>query len=912
MTACSDGNACTQDACVDGACVGTSISGCIAPPTVDDFETPTNVGELHLSGTKPAGASVRINDREAVAQDPETRWQVALNLSPGENIYVIKSVHQGAESATLEIRVVYDLTPPVTSLTPSGGVYLNALTVRAVSNESSTVYYTTDGSTPDEFSSHFESVKAFRVFDPSKLKFRAKDDAGNWETRVVTATYEITGHGNGWVEGPAMSSPLIHAAALTLGSSVYVVGGSDGRSAQTDASVYDANTQSWTTLPSLATGRAQLTLATTNGRLYAIGGESDGAPLGTVDVLNTTEPASWTALAPMPTTRYGLASVLIGNNIHVLGGKTNGGAVLRNHEVFDTASNAWSNRVAEMPRPRYAFGAVYHARKVYLVGGEDESGTPIAEVDVYDVASDSWSQAAPMPTPRSFAAVVVLRNGGEVSTGDVGILVAGGRQAGGAPSVTVEEYLIERNVWRERTPLDAPRVASAGAAFNHRGDVDTETVDALVLGGQSPAGLLASSSAFHRHQDYVRVLRPMPEGRFMHAAVASNDRIYLFGGRNFTEEVTAWRFDPETETYREIAPLPSYQNGLGAAAVDDVVYALGGADNFGNAVATVRAYDPVRDEWIERAPLQTARKNAAVTVVDDEIWVIGGENRGALQTVEIYRPATDRWRSAPTLPAARMGSVAVTYRGDVYLAGGETSDGVNVPSLIRFRVNSSDTSNAWSTVSGDGFLTSYGGGFKIGRERLAIFAGRAHGAPVADIVGYGLQSGQPMLPMLIQAQNLLMPRAFSASAALYGNIYLFGGDASAALGPSGVTRVEKVLGHCFNGLLDPGESGVDAGDGCPVHAYAHATGYGGTFYNQYPPDTTSLERAIDACNAHYGSTSCRNHCSSGSACRFVSLSQCSCYQPRWSYSTHDCHFSRDTSGEVLPSTCSSEPIGHWN
>jgi N-acetylneuraminic acid mutarotase len=910
---CTDGNACTNDTCVAGTCQASPISGCIAPPALNPYVTPTNNPVLNLGGTKPAGSSIEINGSVAVSENPETTWMVTLNLAPGENVYRVNSRSSGTASATVEVRVVYDITAPTTLLTPAGGVFLNGVTVRVASNEPATVYYTTDGATPDEFSASFQSVKEFRVFDDTTLRFRARDTAGNWETAVVTASYEITSDANGWSAGPSLTGNLIHAGATTINQNVYVVGGSSGLAPQAGAFAY-SSTAGWTALASLADGRAQLSLAAVGNRLFAIGGERDTVPSARVEILDTSATSpTWTMGAPMLTSRYGLVAVPHGNRIFVFGGRTNGPAVLNVVEVYDPSANSWSNSVAQMPRARYAFGAVSHGGRIYLVGGEDVSGAPIAEVDIYEPDMNRWTTGAPMPTPRSFVAAGLQRNLGAVNGGYTGVVVAGGRLAGGASTAIVEEYIIEDNVWRQRTPLDLPRHGAASVSTSVAGTVDSVQGHVWAIGGQTTAGVTSSVVRFAQEQDYVRRLAPMPAGRFQHAAGALNGRIYLFGGRNFQEEQTLWAFDPETETYAELMDLPSAQNGLSGIVVGDFVYALGGADQFGNSVAHVRAFDPVEGSWANRAPMLSARRDAAVAAIGHEIYVIGGYSDGALQTVEIYDTRTNMWRSGPALPEARTGAMAVAHRGDIYLIGGVGAAGTTVSTIRRLRAGT------WSVVPGT-IAASYGSAFLIGDSQINVFAGRDDGTLTNRVWSYNITSQQLWITVSIAGNRLLSPLDRSAAAYLHGKVYLFGGNANASPGPEGVPLVQKVQGRCFNGVRDGRESGgvnnADAGGGCGVAGYEHYDGLRTYFYNAFPVDQTSRDRAIDACNAYYGITSgCTNSCDSN----WYTITRngtCNCDEaPRWYYRTaagsHAGGATRNAGDVENSPNCNVPVVGTW-
>ncbi len=828
--ACDDGNACTLDGCLDGVCVADPIDGCVAPPVLGPFTSPTNEVQLVLTGTKPADASVEINGEEAVAENPAEVWSVTLNLVPGENLYAIRTVDGGGASAAVEIRVVYDITPPNTRVSPLGGSFLDGVTVTAASDEPATVYYTSDGSEPDEWSASFHAAHTFRVFDSTTLRFRARDLAGNWEASVVSAAFEISGEDNRWQPGATLAAPRSHVAVAAGDGSIFVVGGTDGAASQASATAYRYAERTWVDLPPLPAPRTQLALVRHGGMLYALGGEDDELPLNSVTRLSDGA-AAWTLQRAMPSTRFGLQAVSSGQRIYVFGGKTNGGVVLDTLEVYDPVADTWTNQVAQMPRPRYGFAALLLEGRVYLLGGEDEQGAPIAAVDVYVVQENRWESVADLPTPRSFPAATLTWNSGSVTGGATGLLVSGGRLLGGSATALVEEYLLEEQRWVRRTPLPRPRHSAAGVTVVAPGLVDDEQTQGWVIGGQEGAeGAQLSTSLlyFAREQDYARHLGPLPEGRFLHAAVPLNDRIYLIGGRYFQETLQGWSFDPETDTYAPIADLPSVQSALAAVALQGSVWAVGGANSFGNAVPTLRSYDPITDQWRAHQPMLNARIAPAAVALDDRIYVIGGDNGGALQTVEAYDPATDRWQSLALLPQPRAGAVAAAHHGTIYVAGGVNAEGAAHTTILRLRDERWDTLPAApiSLVNGRAALL---------RGQLTLLAGRVGGSLSRQTATVDLDTGQQSFPK-VPSSSLLAPLDLQAAATLNGEIYLFGGNENPQPGPSGLSLVQKLAGRCFDGVAGPYETqasapGIpDAGGGCgqvdplvnlnPGHAYA--------------------------------------------------------------------------------------------
>ena len=81
-----------------------------------------------------------------------------------------------------------DTTAPTTTASPLGGTYSGAQTVTLTANETATIYYTTDGTTPTTSSAVYGAP--LNIAATTTLKYFARDTAGNSEA-VKTQTYTI-------------------------------------------------------------------------------------------------------------------------------------------------------------------------------------------------------------------------------------------------------------------------------------------------------------------------------------------------------------------------------------------------------------------------------------------------------------------------------------------------------------------------------------------------------------------------------------------------------------------------------------------------------------------------------------------------------------------------------------------------
>jgi len=168
----------------------------------------------------------------------------------------------------------------------------------------------------------------------------------------------------------------------------------------------------------------------------------------------------------------------------------------------------------------------------------------------------------------------------------------------------------------------------------------------------------------------------MPTARKRLAVAVVDGKIYAFGGQNEEGDALAIveEYDPVTDTWTTKAPMPTPRSGLAAVVVDGWIYAIGGRTGGGpnpSDLAVVEVCDPTTDTWSNRASMPTPRFLPAAVVVSGKIYVIGGwEEDQPLSTVEEYDPAIDQWQTRVSMPTAR-GPAAAVVGGRIYAIGGD-------------------------------------------------------------------------------------------------------------------------------------------------------------------------------------------------------------------------------------------------
>ncbi len=184
--------------------------------------------------------------------------------------------------------------------------------------------------------------------------------------------------------------------------------------------------------------------------------------------------------------------------------------------------------------------------------------------------------------------------------------------------------------------------------------------------------------------DRWTTISPLP-GKVHHAgsAVIAN-KLYVVGG--FTRSFfSVWRpiaslyiYDPEADAWTEGPPMPTPRGALAAAELDGKLYAIGGYDGNANSGA-VEVYDPSTNRWTIKTPLPTPRDHLAAVAVQNRLYAFGGRlNRDYgrnLAVAEAYDPAADRWATVKELPTPRSGITAAAMFDTIYVIGGEAPQG---------------------------------------------------------------------------------------------------------------------------------------------------------------------------------------------------------------------------------------------
>jgi hypothetical protein len=188
-----------------------------------------------------------------------------------------------------------------------------------------------------------------------------------------------------------------------------------------------------------------------------------------------------------------------------------------------------------------------------------------------------------------------------------------------------------------------------------------------------------------------------PGARYRAGAVSDGTYVYVFGGGNNMPSFRyndLWRWDPATQTWTQLANMPTAKQNIQGAYWNGKIYVPGGC-GVGDCVNTHLAenaiYDIASNTWTTGAPLPAPQSGQQVAY-NNKIYNFGG-NPGPQNTVTIYDIATDTWSSGASMPVAITYGRAAVAGSYAYYAGGITS--VTVNTVYRYDF----AANTWATMA---------------------------------------------------------------------------------------------------------------------------------------------------------------------------------------------------------------------
>ena len=214
--------------------------------------------------------------------------------------------------------------------------------------------------------------------------------------------------------------------------------------------------------------------------------------------------------------------------------------------------------------------------------------------------------------------------------------------------------------------------------------------------GASQWGSFQSTIAYDPGTDSWSVRTAMPTRRTAPGSAVARymgqERLYVIGGADLTDFPLFHFTHPDIEEYDPIADswqtvgtgMPDGASTWGTCAVvhDNLIFIMGGTtDSFGGASTRIAAYDPDTDSYTSLTPMPSGVSDGACAVVDNSIYYFGGYLSGwwgapPNSLVFIYDINDNSWQTAMTaMPVPRANAAAIAIGASVYIVGGWDGSG---------------------------------------------------------------------------------------------------------------------------------------------------------------------------------------------------------------------------------------------
>ena len=252
--------------------------------------------------------------------------------------------------------------------------------------------------------------------------------------------------GAAWREEASLPESLHHAALVSDGDSLLLVGGFNGGYTHVwrmRAEVYRLTADGWLPAGALPAPQAEGVLSRSPaGEIHLVTGQqqrgeanrerSDHVEVHT-HLIRDRADGRWREAEPIPTARNSATGGWVGGLLVVTGGRTAAGN-LSVTEIYDPQADVWYEG-APLPLPQAGTASVVVDNSLIVFGGEifvPEAGV-FAEVWRYRLDEDRWEALPPLPTPRHGLGAGVLN--------DEIYVVGGATEPGGRGTSSANEAL---------------------------------------------------------------------------------------------------------------------------------------------------------------------------------------------------------------------------------------------------------------------------------------------------------------------------------------------------------------------------------------------------------------------------------------------------------------------------------------
>lgn len=251
----------------------------------------------------------------------------------------------------------------------------------------------------------------------------------------------------------------------------------------------------------------------------------------------------------------------------------------------------------------------------------------------------------------------------------------------------------------------------------------------------------------------IQTTIPLPQGEQGGLAeaqsVVADGKLYVFGGYYITNPdyqptAQAEVFDPTTNAWTVLAPMPAPETHMGVATDGTYIYVAGGYtyneqttyQTF--ATQNVFQYDIATNTWANYVALPEARGAGALAYLDGELHFMDGVDvtRTGQTDHWVLNPsdANPQWTDATAVPETSNHTVAVILNGDIVICGGQTTsnDSSTIDNVWEYDPNTGQ----WTALANMPYKASHAVAGVIDNEIILMGGTTMNDVPLNTVIVY--------------------------------------------------------------------------------------------------------------------------------------------------------------------------------
>jgi len=241
---------------------------------------------------------------------------------------------------------------------------------------------------------------------------------GGWNSRILSNNELYDPETDTWTTRQSMPTARYNFAIAVCQKKIYVFGGhgyvGEYENIIGSTEVYDPLTDTWETLESMPTARAELDANVVADKIYLIDGDAwpFGQSAGGLNEVYDPSTNSWSTKSPIPTSITHFSSAVVDNKIYVIDDGYSKTPIRT--QIYDPETDSWSYG-KRLPTATFmatvgATTGVLAPKRIYVIGGEVGDGVATHLNQIYDPETDTWTNGISMPTPRWSLDVAVVND----------------------------------------------------------------------------------------------------------------------------------------------------------------------------------------------------------------------------------------------------------------------------------------------------------------------------------------------------------------------------------------------------------------------------------------------------------------------------------------------------------------------